>query len=187
MDTNLEPPHGDYNSESFNYVSEEITNEIDKLMKKRSEISSSIEEFSALPKSGVLIELKANNTLLGQKISLKLADLRHLRRFLNDSDLEALVKIEDFIKVVEDDGNHETNNKQIYDEVDYVNYARKQQEIMIKLLNLIYYLQREVEKGYNNIKDSEIFVKNTRNPLKTEDCILENASTIPSKSCCSIL
>lgn len=187
MDTHLEPSPADYNSESFNFVSEEITYEIDKLIRKRSEISPSIEIFSAIPKNELLIELKVKNTLLGQKISSRLAGLRQLRRMLNDSDLEALVKIEEFIKSVEDGKNDESNNARVYYEVDYVNYTRKQQEIMIKLLNLIYSLQREVEKGYNSIKDSEVFIKNTRSPLKIEDCILENAATTPSKSCCSIL
>ncbi|OMJ70959.1 hypothetical protein SteCoe_30954 [Stentor coeruleus] len=185
METHLESSHLVHSSGSFNLVSEEITNEIEKLMKKKSDYTSSIEELSSIPRNETLNELKASNSLLGQKISSQLSDLKHLRNFLSHSDLDAFIKIEEFIKTVEES---ESTNVEVCAETDYVDYVRKQQEMMMKLLNRISSLQWEVEQGYGRIKDSEEVIRSASILSQAQECYLETPHPSRTQQCfCEIM
>jgi hypothetical protein len=133
---------------------------------------SALEELSAIPKPTELESLKQNSSELSKQLRSKLTDLKPFQSLISTSDLEDFLRIDNYIKCVEEKGANNEISTDLCMDIDYLENIRKQQELMVKLLKQISLLQWEVEQGYKKIKENE---ENLYRTLETQArCDLEN-------------
>lgn len=153
----------DISKNSFEDVDEDVSLELDRIsIQDKSDVFLVSEELSSIPKISRLDELKVNTSLLNEKINSKLANLKSSKALLSPSDLEEFLSIEKYIKNLEE--NPDCSNANMCIELECIEKLRKQQDMMIRLLDQISLLQWEVEKEYKKIKENEI-----RNKVNASD------------------
>jgi hypothetical protein len=142
----------------------------------KNEDFSAIEELSAIPNIKELQEIKDTTTELNTKLIEKINGLKCLDKLLTKDELEFLTSMKDFIVTKEKD------QPEICIDIQYLDSIRKQQQLIIRILQEISNLQWKVEKRYEEIKDNERNKERKRECNK--ECIIEN---VKNRTVCDCL
>lgn len=161
--------------ENFSLNSEEQSSNWEFQSLDKQEEISAIEELSAIPNIKELQELKANTTDLSNKLIEKINSLAYLETILSKEEIEFLASMKDFIVTKEKD------QSEICIDIDYVDSIRKQQLLIVKILQEITSLQWRVEKRYEEIKSKEVNKETKRDCNK--DCIVESVKSHTTCGC----
>ena len=126
---------------SFNNVDEEPNPNIEKSSKDQNKLPFSVsEEFSEIEKISKIHE--SRSSLINTKLKPQLEEIKKAQMFLSQSELDEFISIEKYIKSVEDSEIciNEKDNTLCMD-IEYLENLRKQQNVMVRVLEQINLLQ----------------------------------------------